>query len=281
MPDLLAQPELVTSEAPRPGVSPEQIAQPYGELSRALEKGSAAAESVAENAATRAGFQAVTTDEHGNVQIQKAPIIGPASNAYERAVKMAALAQGEGAAKDADITLREKFADDPQLYLHAANEYKNTVMKKYADLGVPEVGIAVGRAIDSTTTYSFRAISNQKRELDIRSAGNAIDAGISSARDELVAMARGGDTTSPQFVQTFDKIRTLTNEKTENPFFAYPKEKAKYDLDQLDSDLRAQGFLFHIDSVYRDTGANPDGSARGGAANALEAARSVLTDPSL
>lgn len=281
MADLLAQPELVTSQAPTPGVSPAQIAQPYSELSQALEKGGEAAETVAENAATRAGLQAVTTDEHGNVQIQKSPIIGPASGAYERAVKMAALAQGEGAAKDADIQLREQFADNPQHYLAAANAYKDGVMKKYADLGVPEVGVALGRAIDSTTTYSFRAISNQKRELDLKSAANSIDAGISSARDELVALARKGDTSSPQFVQAFDKVRTLTNEKTENPFFAYPKDKAQYDLDQLDSELRANAFLFHVDSVYHDTGANPDGSARGGYANALEQARSVLTDPSL
>lgn len=281
MPDLLAQPELVTAEAPRPGVSPSQVAQPYFELSQALEKGGQASEAVAENAATRAGYQAVTTDEHGNVQIQKAPIIGPASNDYERAVKMAALAQGEGAAKDADITLRQKFEGDPQGYLTAANAYKNGVMKQYAELGVPEVGIALGRAIDSTTTYNFRALSNQKRELDLRNAASSIDAGISSARDELVARARGGDLSSPQFVQALDKVRQLTNEKTNNPLFAYPKEKAQYDLDQLDSQLRASSFLFHVDSVYHDTSAKPDGSARGGAGPALEAARSVLTDPSL
>ena len=262
-------------------MSPGQIAQPYSELAETLRKGGEAAEATAENAATRAGFQAVTTDEHGNVQIQKAPIIGPASNAYERAVKLAALAQGEGAAKDADIQLREQFADSPDHYLTAANSYKETVMKKYADMGVPEVGVTLGRAIDSTTTYSYRAISNQKRELDIRSAGNAIDAGISDARDTMTALSRKGDTSSPQFVQAFDKVRTLTNEKVNNPFFAYPKEKAAYDLDHLDSEMRANGMLFHVDSVYHDTGANPDGSARGGYANAIEAARSVLTDPSL
>ena len=244
MPDLLAQPELVTSEAPRPGVSPGQIAQPYSELAETLRKGGEAAESTAENAATRAGFQAVTTDEHGNVQIQKAPIIGPASGDYERAVKMAALAQGEGAAKDADIQLRQQFADSPEHYLTAANTYKETVMKKYADLGVPEVGIAVGRAIDSTTTYNYRALSNQKRELDIKSAEKDINDGIADAHDTLVALARNGRTDAvndPQVGQAVDKFRTLTNQKVSNPFFAYSQKQADYDVaEQMHSEHNRQ-----------------------------------------
>jgi hypothetical protein len=286
--DLLQEFNLDTSRAPTPGVSPGQVAQPYEELSRALGKVGEAATDIATTAAERAGFEAVTTDEHGNIQIKKAPIIGPASNAYERAVKMAALAQGEGAAKDADITLRNQFPNDPQGYLSAANAYKNGVMKQYADLGVPEVGISLGRAIDSTTTYNFRALSNQKREADVKNALSGIDAGISDATDYLTARARQGaftdpDNLPPDVKEKYDKVRTLINEKVTNPLFghAYSQEAADGEFNHLDSQLRGNSVVFHADSVYHDTSLNPDGTPRGGYAKGLEAANSILTDPSL
>ena len=286
MPDLLEKPELVTSEAPRPGVSPGEVAQPYEELSRTLGKAGEAAEAGASNLATRAGYQAVTTDEHGNVQIQKAPIIGPASNDYERVVKMAALAQGEGVAKDADIKLRQQFPDNPDQYLAAANSYKNTVMKKYADLGVPEVGIALGRAIDSTTTYNYRALSNEKRELDLRTAEKDVKDGRTDAHDTLVALARSGqlnDLNDPTNMsapaqQALGKWRSLTDQLVNHtPGSTYSQKQADYDAEQLSSDVRANGLAHHfVDDVYKGSD-NPSTAA----ATALNAARSILTDPTM
>lgn len=290
MPDnLFVQPDLVTTEAPRPGVSPGQVAQPYEELSRALGKAGNAAEGIAENAATRAGFQAVTTDENGNVQVQKAPIIGEASQAYERAAKLGAMAQGEGIAKDKDIELRNQFQNDPQGYLREANKYKDGVMKQYADLGLPEVGVSLGRAIDSTTTFTFRSLENQKRETDLRSAAKNIDDGIADAENELVAHARQGnlpDDKNPGSPASLalEKVRTLLNERITNPMLArlgYTPEQRDHEISQLDSELRANSTLFHVDSVYHDQGVNPDGTAKGGYQNALTEAQKILTEPSL
>ena len=282
MVDLTAQPgPVVTSQAPSSGVSLGDIERPYSELANTLNKTGEASEAIAETAAEKAGMNAVTRDADGNLQIEKFPIIGPASQAYSRAMKIAALAEGEGAAKDKDIELRTQFRDDPQGYLVAANAYKDQTVADYTKQGAPEVGMAMGRAIDSSTTFTFRGLLNEKERLDLARASESIDAGIASARDDVMALARGGDTSSPAFVQAMDKIHTLTNEKVTNPRLAYPADKAAYDLQQLDGETRANVFLHHVDQVYQDKGTNDDGSARGGAANALEAARSVLTDPSL
>jgi hypothetical protein len=282
--DLLAEYSLDTSRAPTPGVSAGEIAQPYTELANALRKTGEAATDIATTTAERAGYQAVTTDAAGNVQIAKAPIIGPASQAYERAVKMAALAAGEGAAKDADIALRDQFKDNPQGYLQAANTYKDGVMKRYADLGVPEVATSLGRAIDTTTTYNYRQLWTEKRDLDFQSAKKDNNDGLKDAQETMVAGARAGAIKDPDyknwpapFQLAHDKWRQLINEKLSNPQYAYSQKQADYDQDQLDSELRANGIAHHfIDEMYKNSD-NPSSAA----ATTLESARSILTDPTL
>jgi hypothetical protein len=284
MPDLLAEYSLDTSRAPSRDVSPGEVAQPYTELANALRKTGEAATDIATTTAERAGTQAVTTDEAGNVQIAKAPIIGPASLAYEHAVKTAALASAEGAAKDADIQLRQQFVDNPQAYLQAANAYKDSVMKRYADLGAPEVGVTLGRAIDATTTYNFRELAKDKRKLDLRSAERDIDNGLKDAQDTLVAGARAGALKDPDpdnwpapFQLANDKWRQLTNQKVANPSFAYSQQAADYDQDQLTAKLKENGLAHHfIDEMYKNSD-NPSSAA----VTTLNAARSILTDPTL
>jgi hypothetical protein len=282
--DLLAEYSLDTSRAPSRDVSPGEIAQPYTELANALKKTGEAATDIATTTAERAGYQAVTTDEAGNVQIQKAPIIGPASQAYEKAVKMAALAKAEGAAKDADIKLRQDFQNNPDGYLQAANEYKDATMKRYADLGVPEVGVALGHAIDATTTYNYRQLSTEKRELDFRTAAKDNAAGLKDAQDTLIAGARAGALKDPDpnnwpepFKLANDKWRQLRNERLSNPQYAYSQTQANYDEEQLASELKANGIAHHfIDEMYKNSD-NPSSAA----ATTLESARSILTDPTL
>lgn len=282
MPELLPQaPPLVTTQAPSPGISPGQIAQPYRELAETLSKSGEASESVAENAAEQAGYNAVTRGPDGQIQVERAPILGPASQAYSRAMKVKALAEGESDAKAADIKLRQQFLNDPDGYLEAANAFQQKTIADYSKAGAPEVGIALGRAIGSVTDQTYRGLWTQKQNRDLRTAGESIDAGIASARDDLAALARGGKMDSPAALQAWSKIEHLTQEKVSNPLFAYPQEKAQFDLQTLHGEVQANAFLHHVDQIYQDQGINPDGSTRGGARNALEAARSILTDPNL
>lgn len=279
---------IVTSQAPQSQVSPSQIASPYRDLAAALDKqGEAmgkvggALETVAETSAKYAGLNAVTRDDQGNIQVQKMPILGPASEDYAHGIKFAALADGEGAAKTADIALRQQHRDDPQGYLAAADAFKKEKVKQYTDAAGPEVGLTLGKIIDSTTTQTYRGLLNEKERLDLQRADSSITSQIQSARDDLVALARGGDTASDTFRQTVDKIHTLTAERVNNPRLAYPQAAADYDMAKLDGDLRANGVLYHVDQVYKDKATNDDGTARGGYQPALDEAKKILTDPSL
>lgn len=285
MPELLPSPgPLVTAEMPSSGVSPEQVAQPYRELADTLKAGSEATETAAETTAKYAGLQAGANAQpgpNGVIQIPKAPIIGPASQNYEAAVKMGVLAKGEGQAKDAARQLMLDHIDDPEGYRVASNALRDKTIQLYADAGAPDVGIALGRAIDSSTTFTYRMLVNQKRSIDLHEAAQNINDGITEASDNLHALARGGDTSSPQFQQAWSKFAALTQQRTQIPGLAYSPDKARFDTDQLHAALQGDVFLHHIDQVYKDPTANPDGRPKGGASAALTAAQSILTDASI
>jgi hypothetical protein len=282
MVDLTPQnPGLVVSQAPQSKVSPGQIAQPYSEFADALNKSGEALGVVAEKTAEQAGYNAVTRDAEGNIQVEKAPIIGPASAAYSRAVKFAALADGEADLKRKDIALRTQYRDDPQGYLVASDAFKAAAVKQYTDAGGPDLGITLGRAIDATTTQTYKGLLNESERLELQRADKSITAQVDSTKQDMLALARGGDRSSDAFHAGMDKINTLTNERVNNPRLAYPPEAAQYDRDHFDGQLKGNAFLYHIDQVYKDKGVNDDGTAKGGAANALKQADAILSDPSI
>ena len=267
---------LVLTEAPKSALTSGEIEQPYSMLANAMNKLGDASEVVARSAAKQAGLRAVTTDDQGNLQIERAPIVGPASQDYAQAVHMAALVEGEGAARREDIKLRAQFRDNPDAYLKAATAFTQKMQDQYTQQGGPALGLALRKAIEPITTYTYRGLLNEAERLDLQRAEASITAGIASARDDLVALARGGDTSSPAFKAALDKVRTLTEAKVNNPRLAYPRDKADFDLQQLDGDLRANAFLHHIDEVYQNAPNRGEGAAA-----ALKAAQQLRTDPNL
>jgi len=271
-PDLTIKPSpVVTSEAPTSHVSGAEVAQPYQMLARSLDKLGQGLEDAATPLAEQAGFKAVTRDADGNIQVERAPIFGAAGHAYAHAVKMGALAQGEGDAKRADIEMREKYRDNPEGYQNAARSFKDDTVKQYTAAAGPEVGIALGQAIDNTTTYTYRGLLNEKERLDLQRAESQINSGLTDARDDALALARQGasfDQGTPGGAAV-DKYTTLLESKAANPRLAYSQEQRALDLQKFQGELGGQRHLYHIDQTYKDKGADA----------ALEDAKDILTNP--
>jgi hypothetical protein len=290
MVDLTPEPgPLIVSKAPTPGVSPAEIKQPYSEFANALDKSGEALGEVAKTTATQAGYAAVTRDADGNIQVQKAPIIGPASAEYSRAVKFAALAEGEASLKQGDIALRAQYRDQPDAYLKAAGDFRDEAVKKYTNAGGADLGITLGRSIDATTTQTFRGLQNESERLTLQRSEARIKSGIADSTDDLTALHRGGVTTGPAADAAWDKWHTLTDERVGNPRLAYPQEMADYDYQHLRGVLGSELAIHGTLQVYNDksfsTTIDSDGAQtsapNGGAAKAIEYANKILTDPSL
>lgn len=262
--------------APESRVSPGQIAQPYQEFAANLDKTTGVLNTAAVDLARNAGLKAVTRDADGNVQVDNPPLVGDAAIAFHQAVKVAAVADGEGVLKRDDIALRQEHRDDPNGYVAAAESYKKEKIQQYTEAAGADVGITLGKIIDGQTTLTYRGLLNEHERLTMQRADASIQSGITSATDDLTAMARGGVTSGPAWDAAKDKIATLTQQRVNNPRLAYPPEQAAFDLQHLDSTLKANAFLNHIDQTYK--GQDPD---TGGARGALEQAKSILTDPAI
>jgi hypothetical protein len=264
---------VVTSEAPTPRISAGEIAGPYQRLANSLDKLGQGLENVAVPLSEKAGAQAVSLDAQGNIQVEPHwPIFGEAGKTYANAMKMAALAQGEGAAKRADIALADQYRGNPEAYQNAAQAYKDKTIQQYTAAAGPEVGVELGRAIDSVTTYTFRGLVNEKRKLDLRIAENEISLGMADARNTLMALSRKGDVgveQSQAWKDALDKYNTLSDKKTRNPEFAYDQTQRAYDLQQLQDDINGQRYVHHVSETYKEKGYR----------DALEDANSIFTDP--
>jgi hypothetical protein len=268
---------VTTSQAPQPRISPQQVAQPYNELAGLLDKTGEALDAVATPLAEQAGYKAVTRDANGQIQVEKAPLFGPALAAYSRAVKIGAHAEGDAEHRRADIAMRQQFHDDPEGYLAAAEEFKKNAVEQYTKAAGPEVGITLGRTIDAQTTQTYKGLLNEKERLDLQRAEGDINKGISSAANDMMVLARGGASSKdfPEFQQASEKWDALTKEKLANPRLAYTQVQANYDRENLNGEIGGQGILYHVDQVQKDQGPN------GGRDKALELAHTLLTDPDI
>src|SRR5258707_880667 len=155
---------------PEPRVSPGQIAQPYAEFAANLDKAGGTLNEAAVQMAKTAGLKAVTRDGDGNVQVDTPPLVGDAAIAFHQAVKVAAVADGEGVLKRDDIALRQEHRDDPEGYVTAAEAYKQAKVKQYTDAAGADVGITLGRIIDGQTTLTYRGLLNEHERLTLQRA---------------------------------------------------------------------------------------------------------------
>jgi hypothetical protein len=284
---------IVTSTAPKSDLSAADVASPYTALAKGLESQGkarsaegealtaeagglkalgAGADEIAKPLARQAGAEAVTRDEAGNIKVDWWPILGAAGQEFTKAVKIGVVAEAEKDARRWDVEARQKFVGDPAGYMKAADAYRTTLVKSMGAAGGSEVAAVVGRNMDQVATEGFRGLTNQKVQLDLRTAQGRIDSEIQSTKDEMVALANQGDTGSPDFKRRADKLRTLYNETVSNPLMAYPKERANFELQQFDSEMQASAIAHKLAVEVYDTQ---------GREAALKGAETILTDPDL
>lgn len=265
--------------APQSRVSAGQISEPFTQLAENLNKaGEVLNKDIAQPLAKIAGQAAVTRDADGNVQVERWPIVGDAATVYARAMKIEATTQGEAEARQRNIELRQKHLDDPEAYRTAAKAFKNEFLKTFKAAG-PEVQTALGHSFDSLSIETYNGLLNQKQHRDLTRATNGIQAEIETTKNEMTALANGGDTASPDFQRRASKIKALYGELVGNQLLAYPQAKADQEIKQFDSEMRSNALAYEVGhSVWDKAEEEKPGS---GPEVALKAAEMIRTDPKL
>jgi hypothetical protein len=262
---------------PQYRVGPGQVAAPMLELAQNLDKAAKETGDVSVLLAHQAGLKAVSRDENGNVTVEHPPIVGPAAIQYQHAVTMAAAADGESVAKLDFVKLRDQHRDDPQGFMTAAQAYRKEKVGQYEKAAGADVGLALGRTIDSLAVENYRGLLNQKESRDLQNSYAAITAQIETTKNELFAIANGGaDKNDPAFRQRLQKIGALYGQLTNNPRMGLPREKADYEITQIAAELDVAA----MDSKVRDIQFAPADKG-GGIEAAYTEAEKIRTDPSL
>lgn len=261
----------IAPKAPTSAVTASQIASPYMDLVGLFQEASKELGGVANRAAEKAGLTAVTRDDAGNVQVEKPFIIGDAALHYQHGVKVAAVADGENVIKTDLLAMRHKFENDPDGFAKAAGAYTKEKVAQYQKVAGPEVGITLGRLANHATLEFHEGLLNQKERRDIANAKTSIEAQIESTKNEIFAIAAGGDDTSPAFIQRLQKIGALQGQLINNPKFGVPRALAEYDMSRLKSELAVATLGYKLGEVQKKDGTDA----------AMAQADRIRTDPGL
>lgn len=272
MADLPSIPDrLITAKPPESRVSPAAAASPYLELADTLGYAAKEVGAYANREAEKEGLKAVTRDADGNVKVERPFIVGDAALHYEQGVKVAAVADGENVIKTDMLAMRHEFQNDPEGFRKAAETYGKTKALQYEKAAGPAVGVALGKIANDTAREFHEGLLNKKEHQDLSAAKMSIEAQIETTKNEIFAIAAGGDTSSPEYVQRLQKIGALQGQLVSNPKFGVPKEVAEYNMSRLTSELSMATFGYKLGEVQK----------RDGTEAALRMADQIRTDPSL
>lgn len=257
--------------APDSRVSPGAIMSPYVELANNLELASRETGEFAKREAREAGLKAVTRDDAGNIQIERAPIIGDAALEYEKSTKVAATAIGEDIVKTDMLQARHKYKDDPEAFRVYADKYATQKQTDYTKTAGAEVGLALGKIARNTGREFHEGLLNQKEHFEEQKNAAAIKVQIDQTKNEVWALASGGDTASPAVNERLQKIGALYGRLASNPRNAIPRERVDYELSQFKSELDVAALGYRIAETQKNKGTDA----------ALAEADRIRTDPSL
>jgi hypothetical protein len=242
---------VVTSEAPRPQISGAEVAQPYQMLARSLDKAGEGLEQLATPLAERAGTEAVTTDDQGNMTVARFPIFGAAGAAYSRALKFSALAQADADSKRKDIEISRQYANNPEGYLTAANSYRDKVVENVSSMAGPEVGLHVKNAIDTTTTYNYRRLWSEQQATIKRNFDKDTQWAVDSKTEQLLSLCKSGGCNTPQAETLITEIHSILGERANNPVLAAPQSESDKVTTNLNRDMTAAVFEHKISNTLQ------------------------------
>ena len=238
-----------TAKQIQPGVTREDVSQPYTEFAQNAERLGAAASDISTSMAKQAGLQAVSRDDQGNLVVQKGLFVGPAADAYHQAVKFSALAQGEAEAKRQDLLLSKQYHQDPEGYITQANAFRDKYVQEFTNKVGPDVGMALGRAIDNQTTYNYRwLLMEQQRNIkqnfdrDTKAVASRLDEDIFTG----IQTSDPNKPIPPEIRAKIDERISVTKSRVTNPILGAPPEETKNELILFDQKVGAALFTSKV-----------------------------------
>lgn len=252
---------IVTSTAPQSSVSRGDIQQNADLMAGALSKVADASMDIAtqmakDQAANDLQKQKVTLNADGTVDVvnpANSIIFGRAGDAYHAAVMAGTIAQHSNVISSEMNNLHQQFETDPAGFNAAADAWKAQYLSVH---GGGQVGQAISQQADQQQTQHSNAITNTAGKNDLQQQDSSLTAAQTSARNDVMAMLRGGANINDPAVQSaIAKYDATTEARASNPLFGYSQEQAQLDRDTFHGQAAASRFLYTNDQIYKTQGA--------------------------
>jgi hypothetical protein len=246
---LVQIPRLTTTEAPQQKLSKGDIAAPFTDLARGLDSIGEGLTDVATNLAEQAGRKAVRTDDAGNLVVDSAPIIGPASQAYARAARMTALAKAQPEIDNHMTELRLQFPNDPTGFQTAAKAYLKEKTGQFKD---PELAGAVEKVGAEAAAHNYRTSLIDANQHNTAEALQAYQARLRDINERTASLARQGGTDTPEYRGAAADRATFYKEMAADDRFKFSKERADLEIAEAYSHDTVQAVIGNVQRQYQD-----------------------------
>jgi hypothetical protein len=258
----IPQEQVVEAQTPTNRVSGMQYARSGNYLADGLQKLAGGLEDVAVPLADQAARSdvaggLVTRNADGSIQYNSPaslPIFGAAGEAYNHAVQVGGMAQGQTQVSQDLNAIRLKYQGDPAGQATAMQSYNDNLQTKMG--GTPLGDAMVQEAQKQAGQYQIGAM-DEKSRLDLATSRSAIDANIAdlTAQGTALASTPGGisnadGTPTQAFVDIQNKLSGYYKNLVANPLFGYPQDKADIDQQHLKSTFLAENLVGNIDQTY-------------------------------
>lgn len=218
------RPRLITTEAPRQGVSARDMQAMNAPIAAGLRKLGEGLEDVAVPLAEKQGKEdaarAIQLDENGNVQIATPAnsfILGRAGNAYQTAKETELLVAGRTQVDKDLLDIRQRHLSDPEAYAKEASTYLNS--RRNANVA------GIGQ---QTFDYGLRIMQqhhgnmiDQKAANDFKQTGAVFSGRMAQLQGQEDSLLMQGVSSGAEWDRIQGEKAEIRNEMQRNPRFNY------------------------------------------------------------
>lgn len=234
------QRRLVTTEAPRDGVSARERAAAGAVLGRGLSNFGKGLEDVAvelaKNEATENVNKAVSFDANGKVQVDTPQtsflLNARAADAYEKTVNDRVAPHVRTQVDQDLLDIRQKHQGNPDAYRKEASAYLEKW--KNQDDAVGRIAFPYAERVASGH-YSNEVTAKSARDLSV--ARKEVDGRLDMLRNKIAGLAESGAMNTPEGIRSMAEYKELLDRKQANPLNGYSAELRRQDEENFTNDL--------------------------------------------
>jgi hypothetical protein len=218
--------------------------------------------------AARKGSESIQRDAQGNlIAPAEHTVFTEADKAYENAAHLKYMNEAALDLQPKISDLQAKYANDPQGFKTGLDALITGATKNAPPQfqgPITSMLLESGQAAQST-------LLRQKQARDVNASLQTTDAAIEADRNALHGFARSGSLDDPQAQLAITRMTANIRAKAGNPLFNYAPAQAEQDISELQSQLKGESILGHVDDMY----------TRLGEKGAIAESEKLLDDPAL